>query len=128
MLFLFALLAIANCQLCDDNDRRALASSNVMCNFPSYMASCGVYFGFPASFDSCFSGKTAVSTRCARCFLEDIKCTLDRCPGANCFLAPTGQACIDCSKENCSPSLVTCTGVDADNLPPAQAPACCPNC
>eukprot|EP01097_Dermamoeba_algensis_P006128 TRINITY_DN3859_c0_g2_i1.p1 TRINITY_DN3859_c0_g2~~TRINITY_DN3859_c0_g2_i1.p1 ORF type:complete len:136 (-),score=9.23 TRINITY_DN3859_c0_g2_i1:56-463(-) len=84
---------------------------------------------FHATFQDCASGcwaaedcttqcamkKLGLSKPCATCFADDAQCTLKNCAW-DC-IKPSSAECVACSKKNCLPALVDCSGIPADKLP-----------
>jgi hypothetical protein len=74
-------------------------------------------WGQTACTGSCLSNKLSLSGGCANCFGKAVNCAIIQC-WDKCIFAPGGQACIECSNNNCRDDLITCTGVDGAVLPP----------
>ena len=126
-LFLIILLSCCSAQQCTQEDKIKLRTPPVLCTFANIMEECGRVSWLPGRFEACFTQKTGSTFECSKCFLANIKCTLDNCSGSDCIGNPTGQKCLECSEKFCVPSLLTCTGIPKSELPPAQPPPCCPN-
>jgi len=118
---------------CNAPDQEKLCNSHiggvynpVYCEFASKMAKCG-FQGIlgEGPHRNCMRSECNLSDTCIRCFYCNMHCTLEKCSSARCTTNPTGEECIKCSNENCTPSLSICVGVESHQLPPPSPPAQC---
>ncbi len=56
-----------------------------------------------------------LSKKCACCFADMARCSLENCKLA-CMFRPKSERCVNCAIENCRPALIRCTGVAAADL------------
>ena len=64
----------------------------------------------------CINEKVGLSSQCASCWYYEGRCTLAKCIQP--CLNPNSQACADCSKRECFPDCVKCSGIPMVFFPP----------
>ena len=57
-----------------------------------------------------------LSNSCADCFGADVHCTAVNCI-KQCIFSPSGASCLKCNADVCTPGLVKCSAVNANDLP-----------